>query len=783
MAKENTNKIEKELAKISTNSSLLAFGTDTVLDQEEKELRNVIRQTMNATKEKFGERTSGKPINYFNEVNIGNIFSGILADNKGSNKKDEKLPSDDLSFKAFMNNNKEVDPMSIIVGDQGRLMSINNYRIIFNHITECSQALNVIKDNIMSPDDFTKLIFHVSYDEKLGEEKKQEVKTALDNLTTRYEIEDLADHIIEETLKVGEHFVAVLSIDDELNLMLGDPMFKKNAMPNGILNEDMVRKFAQDSNPAPILSESVGANEEIAEILSDLLEADDVLSVDKTNEIIAKMINENIIIGSKAEMITERYNAETQRGVDIPGTGKMFGNKTSQEKGKKKRDDKKPLYINGSSVRELVPERVLELTIDNFCYGYYYVEETGNTIANSMYLGAASGRTTTANTSIASNGTIAGTTATDFASADSAAKRLGVSEQKLKLITDIFINKIADKVDKDFICKNKNIKEFIYELVKQDFIIKRGVKMTFFRPDEVIKFKVPALYKNITFLAKLYLSVLTNDILIKLGRAHDKRLFYVSTGLDANYEQAISKVIQDIKTKDYKLDNLNDFNTILQLNPGRFDDYFMPQIGGERPIDIETLPGMDTDMNTEFVEFLRNSMLSGIGVPRSLIDAMGEVDFARTVSTQNANFVRSVIKYQKLLTAPFNKLYRRLFMNEYRYNGEEENKLSDIVNVEKINISFPSPAALVMDNLSSRIQIVDQNADFIATQFIIPDQQGLNEQKRLKLKTEIVKDMLPEIDWDKYEELYKSINIKDKKNELENPPADPNADPYGGMGY
>ena len=164
------------------------------------------------------------------------------------------------------------------------------------------------------------------------------------------------------------------------------------------------------------------------------------------------------------------------------------------------------------------------------------------------------------------------------------------------------------------------------------YIIKKGVKLTYFLPEEVIKFEAPALFRKILFFAKLYLATLSNIILIKLGRAHDKRVFYINVGLDADYEQAIQKVIQDIKTKEYKMDNLNDINTILNLNPGRFDDYFMPSMNGDHPVEIDTLPGMDTEMSNEFLEFLKNSMLSGIGIPRDLIDSLSNVDFARTLS-------------------------------------------------------------------------------------------------------------------------------------------------------
>ena len=175
---------------------------------------------------------------------------------------------------------------------------------------------------------------------------------------------------------------------------------------------------------------------------------------------------------------------------------------------------------------------------------------------------------------------------------------------------------------------------------------------------------------KITLFAKLYLATLTNNIIINLGRSHDKRVYYVDVGLDGNYSHAINRVIQDVKTKEFKMSSINDINTILNLSPGRFDDFFIPTVNGNRPIEIDSLPGMNADINNEFIEFLRKSMLNGTGVSLAMIDASTDVDFARQISSINSQFVKSVINYQKAFTQDFNKLLRMLYMNEYRFvNG------------------------------------------------------------------------------------------------------------------
>jgi hypothetical protein len=132
----------------------------------------------------------------------------------------------------------------------------------------------------------------------------------------------------------------------------------------------------------------------------------------------------------------------------------------------KKNSDNKPRYINGSALRHLTAEKVVELKIDNICYGYYYAEEIANNIPQNSYLGASSGRNIVGTTNIAQNNTISGVGQSTYTPAQGAAAQLGIGEQKLKLIANIFLNAISKKIDKDFVRNNKEFKDFIYDLVR-----------------------------------------------------------------------------------------------------------------------------------------------------------------------------------------------------------------------------------------------------------------------------------------------------------------------------
>jgi hypothetical protein len=772
------DKNEKKIDELSKKSSISIFGSNDDLTKESENLRTIIRQTMIDTSQKYGNRAKGKVINYFNELNFGTAFADLLKRPGDKDKKSDINPS--RAFKKYMSEQDMGSVAGILLQESGRMIAYSNYKAIYTHIPEAAQALDTFKDNIMSPDDFTKLIFNVKYDNNLDEKFKKKVEGQFHDIIQKYSFEELADEIIEGTLLYGDQYVAVLSLDEELDRLLSDPIINKMGSGANLLTENVAmfdlsrvdievnkKDIPDDKLLTESFTEAFRLNEEEKEIVNE----------DLIKQSVADLVNKNVKIGSKKELILERLSAESDKIDETDFSN--YGKKKKDKDGSKKKSDKKPLYINGSSIRVLDPSKVVELKIDNVIYGYYYVEgaDIGG-VPNAGYLGQSTGREVQNPTTMGSN--IITTNNSKFTPNTNNFSATGLSDEKVNLISRIFLDTISKKINKDFVRHNKEFKDFIYSLVRQDYILKKEIKMTFFSPNEVVSFKVPALYRKIVFFAKLYLAMLTNMLLVKMGRAHDKRIFYVDVGADANYEQAITRVIQDIKTKEFKMDSIGDINTILNLNPGYFDNWYIPTVNNEKPIEIDTLQGMDVDMNNDFLEFLKQSMMSGIGIPRTLIDETSQVDFARTLSARNANFVRAVIKYQKRLTEPFTKMFRILYENEYKFNNDKESDLLSFIDLKDIYVNFPSPASLNMTNLTDQIQVADGNAEFISNTLIPPDPTGANDLEKLKLKQEILEDLLPAINWEKYKDMHGDVKKKLAKEKVKNPPLPPQDDGMGG---
>lgn len=749
MATPKNKNTDKELNNISKQSSIAIHGTTSVLDTEDLALRDIIRQTTQRTSQKYGIKTNNRPIDYFTEISMAAILSDATIDPKNKALKKQAAADPNAYLKKYMTENDLRENIDAALNDVGKIIEYQNYEAIEHHIPECSTALKVFTNNIVAPDDFTKKIFLYNYEGSADQDLINDVNKNIEFLVKRYKLESKTMEYISNTLLYGDYYVTVLSLEQELSSMLSDPLCNKSVL------QENISMFDTEIINLSVSASDISLNESQAQAMNDFFGNDKVdkfndKQLDALNEQVASFVNEHFVIDSKLSMLQERAEFEHNR---------LFGdtiadldlNMPSDNKNSTKIDTK-PLFVSGSAIRELAPERVIELKLDDIVYGYYYVEEqqynnpammsqSGDYLAMTSKGGQTNGIAMTSQTGLSANG------------GDAATK--SAEEAKTKLISDIFLNAICKKINKEYVRHNKQFKDFIYSIVRQKHLSEKQIRMTFFSPDEVIHFKTEPLYKNIVFFAKLYLAMLTNLIILNLGRGHDKRVFYVGTGLDEDYELAISKVIEKIKSKSI-VGLGSDINTILSLNPGILDDYFIPVVNGERGIEIETLAGAsDIDVkNDSFLTWLRNSIINGMNIPSNLIDSVNtDIDFARQISQQNSNFLRQIIAYQLQLSPAFQRMVQLLYFNEFRFNNDSESDLLKNVDINKITVNFPSPASLNMNNMQEQIQTAGALAEEISIGLLPPLSDASTDAARAYLKSEIFKDLCPFLDLEKYQKI------------------------------
>jgi hypothetical protein len=206
----------------------------------------------------------------------------------------------------------------------------------------------------------------------------------------------------------------------------------------------------------------------------------------------------------------------------------------------------------------------------------------------------------------------------------------------------------------------------------------------------------------------------------------------------------------------------------------------------QEAVRIDTIPGMDIEIDNEFMQYLKRSIITGMNVPANYIDESSQVDFARNLTMSNNPFVRSIINDQAEFGEFFSKVTQELYRNEFASDkkrkkrnvktgtnkGKKINNISNI-SIEDINVRFPSPTYLVLGNTNENIQNSSTIIDFIAGYFYPDDPTGQQmslerETQKNNFKKQLAKEIfLPTMDWNMYEKIYKNVLQEFNKEALD----------------
>jgi hypothetical protein len=781
---------KNQIKDLQNKADIATYGVGSALSADDTKLAKIVSQTASDVIDKFGKRTAANDI-------VGMLTSDALQ--KLGNDKSSSADKPLETYRDVLEKNVDF-ASSIMTSENNRVVDYDNYEEMALYIPECSFALDTYTSNILSPDDYSKMIFNIYYND-VDMSGNATVNENMKAIVKRYKLEDKADRIIRETLEYGDCYLAVLPYGKEIGRMLSGMSLSSNS--SGILSESTDISKLASLNEYSYLDEEFGITKQITtiplteELDNTFLTKDDIRvlnecfggeedeeldgdSVKTIEENYNKLVN-NIQVHSVTDMLLERANNDAESGVFglLSSIGADVSVHDADGVINKKKSDKtvkNAEKISGAALRFLEAKHVVELTVDDICYGYYYIEPGSPQDAPDSPL-AASFSKMSASTSNPMNPSLVPNNlpASETGSSTPAAKNMKITDAKMKAISGIILKGLSKKLNRKFIENNKQFKDIIYSLLRQEYILKKGVNVTFFMPDEVVHFNYQSIFKNITFFAKLYLADITNTIVTKLGRGKDKRIVFVDAGLDANYSQSITKIIEDLKTREFKMSDIDSIQDILSLNPAQFEDVFIPTINGQAPINFGTYAGMDKELNSDFSEYLKKSMVNGMDLPAAIIDEKDSLDYSRQVAEQNSHFLRKIMNAQREFEPKFTQLIQLLYKYDYTIANDGEVPKTDKnadpkdatsmapIDYNKITVKFPVPGILTKTSLSTQIIVTQQFADAIAKTYYPDTPDGSNMANFSKMSGLILRNEFPQIDWVTYDKLKSKIENEQKK--------------------
>lgn len=618
---------------------------------------------------------------------------------------------------------------SLFISDEvRRFIQSQNYQydMICKYLPKLLEALEVKRDCVLCSDNFNKKYLNP----KSVKTSKEEVEIFTANtkrLENEYDISTFFDKTYMNTSIYGEDFIYIVPYDVAFKRLIKRINYRGSSARLGQMSF-----YESASGNTPItggtqvcLKESWGQSSEYKKYIGEVKETYILDGLDKTFKgsnvtlhfndtgISIDTINEYAVIRDLATLEKFRSLSEEAQLIHEANrtnnsTDSIFSNVAKRNKaafnastpvdglilsGNLDRDpDKIDNNFTGCVLERLPRENVIPVYIGKKCLGYYFFDfkEDHNVCG---YCGQ---HHMTPGISNAQN------------------YSYEMSQDQQELAVRFIAAKISQSIDSHFINVNKDLKEEIYAILRYNdqFDVGRAndVSISFLPAEDVIHsyFDIDDwTHRGISDLQKslvpamLYILLYLTDIIGKITRSTDKRVYYVKQNVEQNVARTMMNVVQQIKKQNMGMRQIESMNNILNI-VGKYNDYIIP-VGpsGDAPIQFEVMQGQEINTPTDIMDKMEEAAVNSTGVPLELVNSALQQDFATRFTMSSTRFIKAVFTRQRIVEKIFSRMYTKIYNYEF------------CENYAYIEIELPPPTFLISSNREQILSNMDKEAEAI----------------------------------------------------------------------
>ena len=634
-----------------------------------------------------------------NNQNISNISNLLLRLQKKNGSDSESLTK---QLEAVISDKSVLDTFNLETIHQFIQAENYQYDLILKFVPRLQEALEIKKDNVLSSDNFTKDFVNVVGNQ--GNDNATNIfNSRAKNLMEKYNIQDVFEEMYMETSKYGEYFLYQVPYKTALERLMerkkaprvmesatGDVIsesskvifetskfsdFDKVANYDKELSRTLRESFNDYNGKVIVNFDPYGIiPEAVAEVQS---------AMEKKNKFSNNSLTENFlesVLREDNNSPTPQLKYDNSLAMSTDGTlGTNFNHVDSGDKIKE---------MVGCVMYQIPRENVIPLYIGEYCIGYYYFTIVNNYINRQIMLGSQY------NTLTATNDV-----------------RTDEIDRQTDMLVSYIASQLSTAIDTKFINNNIDLKNEIYAVLRYNdqfdatlgvntinvsFIPASDIHHFFFKFDKKRHRGISDIAESV-LPGMIYAMLYLTDVIDKISRSQDKRIYYVKQNVETNVARTMLNVINQLKKGNMGMRQLENMNTIFNVI-GKYNDFIIPRnSSGEAPIEFEVMQGQTTETPTDLMDRMEEAAVIRTDVPYEAVQNMNQVDYAVRLTMSNSKFLRKVFKRQLICQKHFTKIFRNLYNFEYN-----ENETS-------MEIRLPAPAFLTMTNSQ---QLFDNTKNF-----------------------------------------------------------------------
>ena len=340
-----------------------------------------------------------------------------------------------------------------------------------------------------------------------------------------------------------------------------------------------------------------------------------------------------------------------------------------------------------------------------------------------------------------------------------------------KNVVDRLAEMIIKSFDKKMLSKNIKLKNEICEILMAHKFSEGRLSFIYIPENEVIRLiinedengKGHSVLEPSLFPARNYLLLSLYNMLYILNNTTTRIHYLKSSGLNKDYAAQIQRTMRKFQSRRITVDDIYSYSGALN-KVGGIGQMIIPTGKNDyKALETDTIEASNPPLNVEFLEQQRRQALTGTGVPQLLvINAIDEVDFAKTLEMANTRFLSTVSSYKIDCNAGITKLYQILL----KYSTDIKD---DIIKSFKFifNPVKQQELNITADMINNFNDLCDLVGSLYYKQTQIKDQDGNPTPIMIHLRKELAKKYLPQLDFDEIDDIINKVNVDNVDDQLQ----------------
>lgn len=577
----------------------------------------------------------------------------------------------------------------------------------------------------------------------------------------------IKNFIVPKTLMIGEMYIQVVPFSKIFAEIEAVKEMKKNKLGNRSFKESVDTSYYNESTS--LYSES--NLKTIMESVSTITKVDgkDIHAVDDTKNRTnydgqvkedLKHILENIRVCRSDSILLEEYGADALEGfmkdeydrirmdeattkdqhfVEAMGgnrvSGSIFSNIDDQELNTKPYE-----HIKGCYIKYLDGLRVVPIRMDRRVIGYYYI-----------------------------------TTTLDLAVNPSQPQGIvDLSYQNYtrdKNMVDNLASMIIKSFDKSMLQKNVKLKQEIADVIMAHKFSEGMLSFVYIPENEVVRLVINedetgrghGMLEPAMFPARNYLMLNLYNLLFTLNNTTTRVHYLRSSGMNKDYSAQIQRTMRKFQARRITVDDIYSYQGVLNKVGGMGEMVLPAGRGDYKALETDTIEAVNKPIDMDLLEQQRRQAIAGTGAPHLMvINALDEVDFAKTLEMANSRFISTVSAYK----IDFNKGLTNLYQRVMKYSTDIEDDViqSFLFKFNTIKQQDLNITADMINNFNLAVEVVES---LHFTKDDLEDKDGKPTYKRIVLRRELAKKYLPQLDFDELDDIFKRVDEDANDMELQ----------------